>query len=550
MARILWDPSEPAYTDESIPLAGGWTSGGSYTFLTSGGPGPRKDPSGKGGLVFIQGYISFNARDALRSPAFTIPLNHYHLKLAMAIQSTGGTVCRTEMRGAGALKLRIGTINGGVFTLEDGSGTLASSSVSPANDTWFLVEVEAYQDAANGFAKVWIDGVLEIDYVGALTAGPVDQLRLNGDDDPYWDDISINSITMRYDGGAGLFTPTVGDTVTDGTTGATAIVTAIVGDSTSGVFTLEYWNEVAFGDGNVLTEDGTATTALVDAPDSSYTNGFEPNSSRMRNEYVQALYPSGVGTYSQLRSINATDGSQATETLTSTGTPSDGDTVTIGTQTYTYKTILSTGPTVPNEVLIGASQALAMENLRRAVNGDGAEGTEYGVGTSINEDVTATDTATTVAATSIYYGTSENSIVTTETGATLAWGAATLSGGTGENYQAVNDLVISTAAYNEAPTNGDQDTYLHDAGSRLDSGTSRVTAVASWAYAKTSLTGLDGVQFVLYDGASDYLSPRKGLSGVNSPVEHTWNTRPDTDVGWSTSAVIAVMSEQGIKFTL
>jgi len=123
---------------------------------------------------------------------------------------------------------------------------------------------------------------------------------------------------------------------------------------------------------------------------------------------------------------------KATGTLTSTGTPQDGDQVTIGTTTYTYKAALTP---VAYEVLIGVSQATSMENLRRAINDDGVIGTNYAAGTSAHPDVTATDTATTVVATAIKAGTAGNLIVTTDpvdVGGVLAWSGGVLASGAGD----------------------------------------------------------------------------------------------------------------------
>lgn len=122
---------------------------------------------------------------------------------------------------------------------------------------------------------------------------------------------------------------------------------------------------------------------------------------------------------------------KATQTLTSTGTaPANNDTVTIDGQVYTFKTALSSGPTVPYEVLIGGSAAIALDNLKAAINDTGVEGTNYSVGTAPHPTVTATtNTDTTQVVEAKLTGAGENSIATTETSAQLSWGAATLAGG-------------------------------------------------------------------------------------------------------------------------
>jgi hypothetical protein len=124
-------------------------------------------------------------------------------------------------------------------------------------------------------------------------------------------------------------------------------------------------------------------------------------------------------------------GVAATGTLTTTATPANNETVTIGSTVYTYKTALTPAA---YEVLIGGSQAQAMENLRRAINDDGVAGTNYGAGTVAHPDVTAVDGATTVVVTAKVQGTAGNTIATTETLAAVGsqWGGATLSGGVGD----------------------------------------------------------------------------------------------------------------------
>lgn len=123
-----------------------------------------------------------------------------------------------------------------------------------------------------------------------------------------------------------------------------------------------------------------------------------------------------------------TAGVHAVGTITSDATaPDDGDTVTIGAKTYTFKTTL-TG--AANEVLIGASAAAALDNLKSAVNASAGAGTTYGTGTTANASVVATtNTDTTQLFVNRTVGTAGNSVATTETSAHLSFGGATLAGG-------------------------------------------------------------------------------------------------------------------------
>lgn len=119
-------------------------------------------------------------------------------------------------------------------------------------------------------------------------------------------------------------------------------------------------------------------------------------------------------------------GVKATGLLTSDATaPSDGDTVTIEGYTYTFKTALSS-PAQAFEVLIGASAAAALDNLKIAINDSGGtEGTEYSVGTYAHPLVTATtNTNTTQLVEAREFGTRANEYSLGETSSHLSWGAA------------------------------------------------------------------------------------------------------------------------------
>ena len=122
----------------------------------------------------------------------------------------------------------------------------------------------------------------------------------------------------------------------------------------------------------------------------------------------------------------------ASGTLTSDNTNvSNGDTVTIGSTTYTFKTALTPAS---GEVLIGANADASLLNLIRAINHTGTPGTDYanlGVTAVANTQVTAASSVTShhFAVTAITSGVGGNAIATTETSAHLSWGASTLTGG-------------------------------------------------------------------------------------------------------------------------
>lgn len=138
-------------------------------------------------------------------------------------------------------------------------------------------------------------------------------------------------------------------------------------------------------------------------------------------------------------------GVQATQTLTGTDVFSDGETITVDETVYTMKTTL-TGEAY--EVLIGASLAVSLDNLKSAINASAGEGTTYGTGTVAHPTVTATtNTDTTQVVEAIEIGTAGNSIATTETADNASWGAETLESGAEANYLVTNTFTVPTGSY-------------------------------------------------------------------------------------------------------
>lgn len=118
----------------------------------------------------------------------------------------------------------------------------------------------------------------------------------------------------------------------------------------------------------------------------------------------------------------------ATGTLTLTANPLDTETVTLGSFTYTFETVLTAAGV--NTVLIGAAATDSLDNLRAAVNLEAGSGTLYGSGTLINTDAGLTDLPDDqILATADASGDAGNLLdsLTTVTGA--SWSAATLLGG-------------------------------------------------------------------------------------------------------------------------
>lgn len=114
--------------------------------------------------------------------------------------------------------------------------------------------------------------------------------------------------------------------------------------------------------------------------------------------------------------------------------PTNLDTVTIGTITYTFKTTLASA----KDVKIGTTLAITIGNLADAINGGTGSGTgagalEYKSG-SINPDAWATAiTATTITLKARVGGSGGNSIGVSKVCATLTLGGANFAGGSGSD---------------------------------------------------------------------------------------------------------------------
>ncbi len=114
--------------------------------------------------------------------------------------------------------------------------------------------------------------------------------------------------------------------------------------------------------------------------------------------------------------------------FTFTGQPAAAETITVGSQTYTYRTSFTGAPA--NEIIIGVDVATTISNTIAAINGGAGEGTVYGTGTTANTSATALEIVSPqFGLRAITIGAAGNSIATTETVANGSFDNATLTGG-------------------------------------------------------------------------------------------------------------------------
>jgi hypothetical protein len=160
----------------------------------------------------------------------------------------------------------------------------------------------------------------------------------------------------------------------------------------------------------------------------------------------------------------------ATGTITGSASTnvSDGDTVTIGTAVYRFKTVMAQ----INDIQVAGSgnSDTSLQNLIDAISGTGAAGTNWFAGTVANTQVTAGALAAhAFTVTAINSGLAGNLIATTKSSTPLSWAHATLTGGTDA---AANIAVV--AGVTESPL-----TYLWqyspDGGTTWDTATGTIS---------------------------------------------------------------------------
>ncbi len=133
----------------------------------------------------------------------------------------------------------------------------------------------------------------------------------------------------------------------------------------------------------------------------------------------------------------ALTGVKASSTITNATSFTAGETVTLDGVTYTWATTPAFGT---NQIAIGASVAISLDNLKQAINqGDTlypSAPTNEGSGTNWSASMVrhptcnaTTNGATTQVVVANEFGTRANSFVTSETGATSSWTGTTLAGG-------------------------------------------------------------------------------------------------------------------------
>lgn len=184
----------------------------------------------------------------------------------------------------------------------------------------------------------------------------------------------------------------------------------------------------------------------------------------------------------------------ATGALTFVGNAEDTETVTLGSITYIFDTVLTDSA---NHVLIGETASDSINNLVAAIKGAAGAGTLYGTGTVANASATAVNAGSDVMAVTAL---TTSSVPSTSTVADATWGAETLMGGFSRYASAtVLHPTVSAAA-------GDGDTMVvtaktvGSAGNEIE--VDDTMATGAWG-AETLAGGIDADGLTIADHGYD-----------------------------------------------
>ena len=242
----------------------------------------------------------------------------------------------------------------------------------------------------------------------------------------------------------------------------------------------------------LIVEILTTKTYIVSGRSGTYTLGeILKNGTPSANADQGTAYPT-FNAYIPLGAV-ASKG-----TLTLAGIPADGDTVTIGTKTYTWKTALT--PT-EGQVLIGISAATALDNLKAAINLAGTANIDYkcAAAHSIVTATTNTDTAQVVVA--LTTGVAGDLIATTDVSANASWGVVTLVGGANGYVDVLGHTSVVYLTPVNNGTGGTVDVKIQE----CDTPTGTYTDWATGGFTTVTEAIDTAIQEIAYTGAKKYI---------------------------------------------
>lgn len=106
------------------------------------------------------------------------------------------------------------------------------------------------------------------------------------------------------------------------------------------------------------------------------------------------------------------------------------------------ETLVGVAGAIVDQILWVTSEAVFLDNIKKAINATGIAGTDYSTGTTENVDVIATTNAdTTQLIVAKEKGTGGNAITTTENMANYAWTSTVMAGGTGTDGRTILNTI-------------------------------------------------------------------------------------------------------------
>jgi flagellin len=428
------------------------TIGVTTGLLSSTGLGLGGAQAATGTLTQAPGAAAVAATDVLTGANWT----QSHAAASTLTVTGGGTqvTANDQVQVGGTTYKFVGSLTGA-----------ANEVLIGASDTQALLNLKAAINAAAGGAgSAYGVGTVANAHVTAGTATAT-TLVITSNINGVGNGVDTgNSVTTTIIGGGSGHESWTGGTLAGGTAGATVtvgnqtytFVTAlsskavanevIASDEATGLTNLKAAVNLAAGGGTTYSSNTVANSLVTAGAVTGTTLAFAANT------------PGAAGNFLVTAATGTVTGSWATLDFTGgsdTGTPPSaiaGDTVTVGSQTYTFVNNLNTAPTATQIlVLIGSSNANSLANLANAVNGGSGSGVTYAYGSNATANTsakavesTSTSGVSSVAFTALTPGTAGNSINTTASGSGAnTFGAADLAGGTAGS---VNDLLTSADA--------------------------------------------------------------------------------------------------------
>ncbi len=276
----------------------GWTFAGMGEAYVGGGQ--QHMVSTQGGRVALTLGTGTSTFGTATSPTLPIGLVESTTRFAVKVNASSDN-WEVRLKSGGVTIAHVSTDAMGRVEIYIDGNLHGLSTEMLLDGTWYVLSVR-YRMLNFGLFEVFLgtDQSSSIaSFVGDTRPGAeltIDGLEMHGDSDSF-DDVTMNSITLLYDGGSGS-APTAGELIT-GAGGATAFVSAVVGDATSGQVYLRNVSGI-FVDNEVLTGNMGLVAVVNSPPGAADDQGLELNSG-LPSPYgfMRLMVPDGNGTYSE-----------------------------------------------------------------------------------------------------------------------------------------------------------------------------------------------------------------------------------------------------------